>query len=123
MRRHGEQVVITHAGPAGPAEVARHQETTPGSPRIDDAHYPPSPPGALARVPKARTSAEAAFLAIGDGLWLAEAAILVAIEVTRRRRHSGPMTTLVLVLRRQRGRMHLDAPEWAVERLGAPRVQ
>jgi Mu transposase, C-terminal domain len=75
VRRHGEQVVITHAGPAGPAEVARHQVTAPGSPRVEDAHYPPAPPGALARVPKARTSAEAEFLAIGDGagLWLAEA--------------------------------------------------
>jgi hypothetical protein len=76
VRRHGEQVVITHAGPGGPAEVARHQVTTPGSPRVEDAHYPPPPPGALARAPKARTTAEAQFLAIGDGagLWLAEAA-------------------------------------------------
>jgi hypothetical protein len=75
VRRHGEQVVITHAGPGGPAEVARHQVTAPGSPRVDDAHYPPAPPGALARTPKARTSAEVQFLAIGDGagLWLAEA--------------------------------------------------
>ena len=50
--------------------------TAPGSPRVDDAHYPPAPPGALGRTPKARTSAEAQFLAIGDGagLWLAEAA-------------------------------------------------
>ena len=53
VRRHGEQVVITHAGPAGPAEVARHLVTTPGSPRVDDAHYPPAPPGALDRAPKA----------------------------------------------------------------------
>ncbi len=56
VRRHGEQVVITHAGPGGPAEVARHQVTTPGSPRVDDAHYPPAPPGALNRKPKARTA-------------------------------------------------------------------
>jgi hypothetical protein len=83
VRRHGEQVVITHAGPAGPAEVARHQVTAPGSPRVDDAHYPPAPPGALARTPKARTSAEAQFLAIGDGagLWLAEAAAVGASRV------------------------------------------
>jgi len=73
VRRHGGQVVITHAGPAGPVEVARHQVTTPGSPRVDDAHYPPAPPGALNRMPKARTTAEAQFLGIGDGagLWLA----------------------------------------------------
>ena len=76
VRRHGEQVVVCHAGPAGPAEVARHLVTTPGSPRVQDSHYPPAPPGALARAPKARTAAEAQFLAIGDGagLWLAEAA-------------------------------------------------
>jgi hypothetical protein len=83
VRRHGEQVVITHAGPGGPAEVARHQVTAPGSPRVDDAHYPPAPPGALGRTPKARTAAEAQFLAIGDGagLWLAEAAAAGATRV------------------------------------------
>ncbi len=76
VRRHGEQVVISHAGPSGPAEVARHLVTAPGSPRVDDSHYPPAPPGPLNRTPRARTSAEAQFLAIGDGaaLWLAEAA-------------------------------------------------
>ncbi len=80
VRRHGEQVIIAHAGPAGPAEVARHRLASPGSPRLDDAHYPPAPPGALNREPKARTKArtkaEAEFLAIGSGagLWLAEAA-------------------------------------------------
>jgi hypothetical protein len=76
VRRHGDQVVITHAGPGGPAETARHQVTTPGSPRVEDAHYPPAPPGALNRQPRARSAAEAGFLAIGDGagLWLAEAA-------------------------------------------------
>jgi len=83
VRRHGGQVVITHAGPAGPAEVARHLVTTPGSPRVDDAHYPPAPPGPLNRAPRPRTSAEAQFLAIGDGaaLWLAEAAAAGACRV------------------------------------------
>jgi hypothetical protein len=83
VRRHGEQVVITHASPAGVAEVARHLVTTPGSPRVDDEHYPPAPPGALERQPKARTAAEAQFLAIGDGAaqWLAEAAAAGARRV------------------------------------------
>lgn len=83
VRRHGEQVVIIHAGPDGPAEVARHQVTTPGSPRVDDAHYPPAPPGALGRTPKAHSKAEAQFLAIGDGaaLSLAEAAAAGATRV------------------------------------------
>jgi len=76
VRRHGGQVVITHTGPGGPAEVARHQVTAPGSPRVEASHYPPAPPGALNRAPKPRSRAEARFLAIGDGagLWLAEAA-------------------------------------------------
>jgi hypothetical protein len=82
VRRHGGQVVIAHAGPEGMVEVARHQVTSPGSPRVDGAHYPPAPPGPLGRQPKARTQAEAEFLAIGDGagLWLAEAA---AVGITR----------------------------------------
>ena len=67
----------------GPAEVARHLVTSPGSPRLDEAHYPPAPPGALNREPKARTAAEAEFLAIGGGagLWLAEAAAAGASRV------------------------------------------
>ena len=38
---------IVHVGPGGPVEVARHQETTAGSPRVVDAHFPPAPAGAL----------------------------------------------------------------------------
>jgi transposase len=80
VRVHGrgtdEQVVIVHVGPTGPVEVARHARARPGSPKMIDAHFPPAPPGALERVPSARTVAEAAFLVLGDGarVWLAEAA-------------------------------------------------
>jgi len=80
VRVHGqgadEQVVIVHVGPTGPVEVARHGRAAPGSPKIEGAHFPPAPPGALGRVPQARTVAEAAFLVLGDGarVWLAEAA-------------------------------------------------
>lgn len=72
----GEQVVITHLGADGPVEVARHERATPGSPRVDDAHFPPQPAGALERKPLARNAAEAQFLALGEGarLWLTEAA-------------------------------------------------
>ena len=79
-RVHGlgadEQVVIVHVGLAGPVEVARHLRAMPGSPRLDDAHFPPAPAGALGRIPKARNESEAAFLTLGDGaqLWLTEAA-------------------------------------------------
>ena len=70
-----EQVVITHVGPDGPTEVARHRRATPGTPRIDDIHFPAAPAGALERTPRAKTSAEAEFLCIGEGarLWLVEA--------------------------------------------------
>ena len=80
VRVHGrgadEQVIIVHVGATGSVEVARHARATPGSPQMLDAHFPPAPPGALGRVPSARTVAEAAFLSLGDGarVWLAEAA-------------------------------------------------
>lgn len=63
-----------HVGAAGPVEVARHAVGSPGNPRVDDTHFPPAPPGALARTPTPRSSAEQAFLAIGDGAatWLSE---------------------------------------------------
>jgi transposase len=80
VRAHGtgedEQVIVVHIGETGPAEVARHARATPGSPQLDDEHFPAAPPGALSRAPKARNAAEAEFLALGNGarLWLAEAA-------------------------------------------------
>jgi transposase len=80
VRVHGrgadEQVIIVHVGSEGPVEVARHARATPGSPRVSDAHFPAQPAGALARAPRARTAAEAQFLALGEGarLWLVEAA-------------------------------------------------
>jgi hypothetical protein len=76
VREHGEQIVVVHAGRSGPVEVARHARTTPGTPRVRDAHFPPQPEGALARTPRAKTAAEAQFLALGEGaaLWLVEAA-------------------------------------------------
>ncbi len=75
VRRHGNEVVVTHLGAAGPVEVARHEVTTPGNPRIDPAHYPPSPETPLERTPVAANDAERDFLAIGSGaaLWLKEA--------------------------------------------------
>jgi transposase len=75
VRLAGDEVVVTHVADRGATEVARHRLSTPGNPRIDDAHYPPRPPGALGRRPKATNEGEAAFLALGEGarLWLVEA--------------------------------------------------
>jgi hypothetical protein len=76
VRVDGDEIVATHVSSTGAVEVARHPRSTPGTPRIDDAHYPPRPAGPLNRQPKATNPAEAEFLALGEGarLWLVEAA-------------------------------------------------
>jgi len=74
-RVHGTEVVLTHLGANGPVEVARHQLTTPGNPRVNPDHFPPAPETPLGRTPVPSGEAEADFLAIGAGaaLWLTEA--------------------------------------------------
>ena len=75
-RADGDELVVIYVdGPAGPREVARHKLTTPGRPAISEEHYPPRPPGALERKPKARSADEQAFLALGHGAeaWLIKA--------------------------------------------------
>lgn len=76
VRVDGDEIVAVHVSTTGAAEVARHRRSTPGTPRIDDAHYPPRPAGPLNRQPKPTNPAEAEFLALGEGarLWLVEAA-------------------------------------------------
>ena len=74
-------------GVVGLVEAARHTTSTPGTPRITPSHYPdhpqevdgtPRPPR-----PRARTQAEAAFLALGDGAqaWLVEASAAGTVRV------------------------------------------
>ena len=67
VRVDGDEIVVTHCGPAGVGDVARHRRGTPGTPVIDDAHYPQRPEGPLDRVPKATSAAETEFGAIGSG--------------------------------------------------------
>ena len=86
-RNTGEELVVIHVdGPAGPREVARHRLTTPGCPSVQDEHYPPRPPGALERTPRARNADEHAFLALGPGAerWLITAAAAGAQRVRRK---------------------------------------
>ena len=86
-RSDGDELVIVHAdAPVGPREVARHQLTTPGRPSLRDEHYPPRPPGALERRPKASTRDEQAFPAIGPGAaeWLTRAAAAGAVRLRRK---------------------------------------
>ena len=93
-RADGRELVIVHAdNPEGPREVARHQLTTPGRPSIRGEHYPLRPAGALERKPRARSSDERAFLAIGAGAerWLIAAA---AAGTTKLRRKLAEATAL-----------------------------
>lgn len=95
----GDELVITGRGPGGVAEIVRHELSTPGNPRIVDAHYPHHPGGNLPRVPKprARTPQEVAFLGLGEGArrWLVEAG---AIGVTRIRAKMARAVELAAVL-------------------------
>ncbi|WP_292652432.1 IS21 family transposase [Nocardioides sp.] len=74
-------------GRRGLVEVARHATSTPGSPRIDLAHYPghPQDPDGSPKTPqpRARSAAEAAFLGIGDGAhtWLVEASAVGTVRI------------------------------------------
>ncbi len=73
----GEQVIVVHLGVDGPVEVARHPRARPGSPAIDDAHFPDHREKVPGDYPiKARSAAEAEFLGLGAGAraWLLEAA-------------------------------------------------
>ena len=77
-RVHGSELVLVARGSRGLAEIARHELSTPGSPRVLDEHYPHHPAGNGPRQPRprARTAAEEAFLQVGAGAarWLTEAA-------------------------------------------------
>lgn len=75
-RFHGDELIVTAVDATGPAEVARHQRSTPGNPSIQSEHYPPRRDHTDQPVPRASSAEEAAFLAIGPGAaaWLVEAA-------------------------------------------------
>jgi transposase len=86
-RVDGAELVVVHAdSPQGPREVARHELTTPGKPRIREEHYPPRPAGAIERRPRARSADERAFLGLGPGAeaWLVKAAAQGATRVRRK---------------------------------------
>ena len=85
VRVSGDEVVIVARTEAGLAEIARHPRSTPGRPRIDDAHYQDHPEGRGTRGARPRPidPTERAFLLIGPGAetWLVEAAASGASRV------------------------------------------
>jgi hypothetical protein len=48
--------------------------------------------------------------------------VLITVAAVAGLAVAAAVTGLVLVLRRQRGRQHLDAPEWVTERCGTSRI-
>lgn len=97
-RVEGDELVIVGRGAAGLGEIARHQLSTPGHPRIADEHYPHHPAGNGPRPPrpKARSAAESAFLGLGEGAerWLIEAAASGAQRVRTKMAHAVELAAL-----------------------------
>jgi hypothetical protein len=95
----GEELAIVAMTAAGTVEIARHPLSTPGTPRIVDAHYPHHPGGNHPRPPRprARTRAEADFLGLGDGAhaWLVEAAATGTVRVRAKMARAVEFATLL----------------------------
>jgi transposase len=96
-RVSGEELVIVDAAPTGAREVARHKLTTPGNPRISDAHYPERTSDPLNPRPRPKTAHERAFLALGSGAeqWLVEAAATGVQRVRTKMTEATELATLV----------------------------
>jgi len=96
-RVSGDELVIVDAAPTGAREVARHKLTTPGNPRIVDAHYPERTTDPLDPRPCPQTPHERAFLEIGAGAnqWLIEAAASGTQRVRTKMTEATELATLV----------------------------
>jgi hypothetical protein len=99
IRHHDgtDEVVICALDDGGPMEVARHPRTTPGSPAIDDSHFPnhyDTIPGDY-RI-RARSTSEQMFLALGPGaqVWLKEAAALGTERMIQKMAHAVELSVL-----------------------------
>jgi hypothetical protein len=98
-RVHGEELVIVARTGRGLAEIARHELSVPGTPRILDAHYPDHPAGngPVVRPLRPRDEAEVAFLALGDGAerWLREACAVGAARIRTKMSQAVELAALV----------------------------
>lgn len=99
VRVAGDEIVIVARTETGLAEIARHPRSTPGQPRIDDAHYLDHPAGRGTHSPRPRPvdPAECAFLALGAGArtWLIEAAASGATRVRAKMARAVELAALV----------------------------
>ena len=99
VRVAGDEIVIVARTETGLAEIARHPRSTPGQPRIDDAHYLDHPAGRRTRGARPRPvdPAEIAFLALGPGAetWLIEAAASGTVRVRAKMARAVELATLV----------------------------
>jgi Mu transposase, C-terminal domain len=95
----GDELAIVAMTSTGTAEIARHALSTPGNPRIVDAHYPDHPGGNHPRPPRPRprSKAEADFLDIGEGAhaWLVEAAATGVTRVRAKMAHAVEFATIM----------------------------
>lgn len=95
----GDELAIVGRTAVGLAEIARHQLSTPGNPRVLDAHYPHHPGGNQPRTPRPRprTLAEVAFLGLGEGAhrWLVEAGAAGAARVRTKMARAVELATVV----------------------------
>lgn len=99
VRVAGDEVVIVARTGEGLREIARHARSTPGRPRIDDAHYVDHPSGRAILPPRPRSTdaTESAFLAIGDGAgrWLIEAAAVGTVRIRAKMARAVELATLL----------------------------
>jgi hypothetical protein len=98
-RVHGDELVIVARTAKGLAEIARHQLSVPGTPRILDEHYPDHPAGngPIVRALRPRDEGEVAFLALGDGAerWLREACAVGAARIRTKMAQAVELAALV----------------------------
>jgi transposase len=95
----GEELVVVARARSGLVEIARHELSTPGTPRILDEHFPDHPGGNHPRPPKIRprSEAEVAFLDLGEGAhqWLVEAAAVGAQRIRSKMSRAIELATIL----------------------------
>jgi hypothetical protein len=102
VRVVGDEVAIVARTTEGLREVARHERSTPGHPRIEEAHYPDHPAGrALRPRPRPVHPGERAFLEIGPGAgaWLIEAASEGAVRIRSKMARAVELAAIVGAVR------------------------